>query len=351
MLFAGLFFFAAIALYVVTIWLMRRQERGQVLRLLAALLHRQMPLEASLAALGQAETGAREERLARRLSERLARGEDLPDALRHTGLVGRQQAVALKLAREGGTAAALLARMAEEATQLERRFLQTKALMLYALVMGAVLGLHISFISMFIVPKLEQMLQEMGIKGPRADLLSYSAVLVLALLAWGLLSLTLQTGWLARLLWWRVPLMGTHVRLLEQAAFARNLGRMLAAGATMEQALFEIVSAGAGGKYQRTLLATHADLLRGAAPLEAFRGHGRWRPEVLWALEAIAAGAPPGGCLEEVAQVLEDKASTRLNMLHRVFTPVAILLAAAGVGCIAWTLFSAFESIQRGLLR
>jgi type II secretory pathway component PulF len=176
-------------------------------------------------------------------------------------------------------------------------------------------------------------------------------LLVGVLVLWGIIAFTLQNILIGRFIWWHVPFAGLHFHLLEEAALARNLALMLTSGATLERALQEIVSAHAGGPLQKNLAAVTKALALGVAPARAFRENGKWRPELLWALDALAQGAPPATTLDAVADVLEEKACTRLDRICRVCTPLAIIIAAIGVGVFGWTIFGALEKIEWKLIR
>ena len=341
---------ACIVLLSLTVWAMRRLVRAQFLRLLAALMRRRMPLEPTLQDLGQSQAAQATEMLAGRVAFNLAENATLPEALVEARVLTPQQAVALSVAQEHGAGDKLLALLAERTTRVERRFLQTAALGLYPLLIGGALSLNALFIAVFIAPRLQDMFGEMNLDLQMSNLLTITAATAVVLFLWGVVAASLQNNWVGTRLWWHVPFFGEHFRMNEQAAFARNLGLMLDAGATLEAALEKVVAAMAGGRLQRWLEPIAQALQTGEEPLRAFRANGKWRPEVLWAMESVAGGAPPGKCLEEVAAVLEDKAALRLNLLHRILTPAAILLAAAGVGAAGWTIFHALTQVQQGMM-
>ena len=350
MIIAIVLFFALIFLLGLTLWSMRRLRRAQFLRLLAALMRRRMPLEPSLAGLSAAQSGFEDEALVRKSALQLADGLTLPQTLCALKVLTRQQAVALAIAQEYGAAAALLERLAEHASRIERRFLQTIALTVYPLAMGFVLWLNVSFLVIFIMPKFQQMLYELNVSYQIMDVSWLSYILVGVLVFWGVLAFTLQNILIGRYLWWRVPFAGLHFHLLEQATLARNLALMLSSGAPLERALQEVVGAQAGGPLQKSLAAIARALANGEPPLRAFREHGAWRPELLWALEALAQGAPPGTTLDTVAEVLEDKANVRLNRIQRFCTPIAVIIAAVGVGTLGWTIFGIMAKIDWSLM-
>lgn len=349
--------FLVIALFfllMLTLWAMARLRRAQLLRLLSAFMRRGLPLEPSLEALTELRDGSSHQRLAGGLCKRLAAGEPLGEALRALRVLSPQQAVALRVAEAHGASPALLAQLAAQAIQIERRALKAGALMLYPLITGVPLLFNTLFIYVFILPKFRMMMIEMEIKGVPSveifDLALGCVALVGVLLGWGLLAFSLQFSWLGRKLWWHVPALGTHFRMAEQARLARNMGLMLSAGATLERALGDIELAQAGGPMQRWIERVCGALNEGAPPPQAFSAAGRWREEFLWGLDAVAHGAPPGPAFAQVADVLEEKALARMDALHRVCTPIAVLIAASGVGLLAWTIFSNMTAIQRSMM-
>ncbi|MCY3023845.1 MAG: type II secretion system F family protein, partial [Planctomycetota bacterium] len=156
-----LVFIAVVGLCVMTLGAMKTLWRAQVLRLLGAFMRRGLPLEPALSALGELGCGAGEEPLVRTLAFRLARGQNLAEALREMRVISGQQAVALSLAQEQGAAGGVLAELAARATRGERQALRVRALAVYPLLMGTVLLVNTLFILVFIAPKLEQMFKEM----------------------------------------------------------------------------------------------------------------------------------------------------------------------------------------------
>ncbi|MCY3023846.1 MAG: type II secretion system F family protein, partial [Planctomycetota bacterium] len=191
---------------------------------------------------------------------------------------------------------------------------------------------------------------EMAIEAPVTIPCRYSLCFVGALFAWGLLAACLHSQWLGRRLWWHMPLLGEPFRMDEQAALARNLGLMLDAGATLERAVSEIAAAGAGGPMQHTMARISKALDEGVPPPEAFRAAGRWREEFLWAVDAVSEGVPPRLAFAQVGAVLEDKSASRFDAVYRVCTPLAVLLAAAGVGLLGWTVFNSLAEIARSVM-
>ena len=346
-----LLLFGLAGLAVLVSWAMTRLSRAQVLRTVSLFIRRQMPLEASLLQLTEAHIGSKEERLMRRLTLWLDNGADLPHALCATKIVTRQQSVALAVASEHGCAEALLLRLADQATRVEKRLAVSAISYVYPLAVGGFILVNASFVLIFIMPKFAQMMKE--IETPAGNLIEICPIAVAlawALLGWGLLAWALQLPLLGERLWWHVPWLGTHFRIGAQASLARNLGLMLGSGATLERAIGDIAEAHAGGSLQARIQRIRTALARGDAPVAAFAAAGRWRPELLWAIESISHGAPPDVCLEEVARVLEDKARAHLIRIHRICAPVAFIVSAAGVALLAIAIFSSIVAIEKQMI-
>ena len=349
MLLTGLLF-AQVALLLLVAWAMVKMRRGQVLRILAVILHRQMPLESTLAALSRVRSAASEEKLIRKVVVNMSRGADLPLALSLSNVVTPQQAAVLSVAARHGVADTLMERMADQATKLDRRVAVSEISLVYPLVIGISLIMSSSFLYVFIFPKFEQMIKEMDVTLPYFnDAVNAGMVLIYAMFIWGALAVSLQTPICGRFFWRWVPWFKQHFRLGEQAEFARNLSLVLGSGATLEEALGAITEAEATGPFRGEIRDINEALKRGEPAAEAFQA-AAWRPEFLWGMESVANGVPPGPCLEQVAMVLEDKGRARLERIHSFCMPVATLLTAGGVGLLAYSVFNGIYAMLRGMM-
>jgi type II secretory pathway component PulF len=334
-----LMFWFATSLLGLMLWSMARLRRGQLLCLVAGLTRRGMPLEPSLLAVGQMDSA--EAKLARRVGWLLHGGVALPEALREVRAITRRQVVAVRVALQFGTAGDLLEALARQAIHFEQRAVRAGVAALYPILMAILLGVILLFVRTYIFPKFSMMVGEMsGTKGVAfANMGESSLVFIQALYVWGVVCFTLQASWFARWTWWYVPGLGEHLRMEEEAHWARHLALMLQSGATLEAALAETDREGGAGRLSGRVGRVCRDLENGVPPGEAFRAHGRWRPEFLWALDAVSQGAEPARTFAAVAEVLEQKAEERFNAILRICTPVAVLLSACGVGLLACTLF------------
>jgi len=280
----------------------------------------------------------------------MTRGADLPLALAMSNVVTPQQAAVLNVAVKHGVADRLMERMADQATRLERRVAVSEMSLVYPLTIGAALIITSNFLYLFIFPKFEQMFREMGMTVPFFDdAIGLSMLLLYAMVIWGAIAVTLQTAVCGRCFWRYVPWFKTHFRLAEQAEFARNLSLVLGSGATLEEALAAITGAEATGPFRSEMFRINEALQRGEPAAEAFTA-AKWRPEFLWGMESVAHGVPPGPCLEEVAMVLEDKGRRRLERIHNFCMPVATIITAAGVGMLAYAVFTGLYAVAREML-
>jgi type II secretory pathway component PulF len=342
--------FALSGLLILIGWGMSRLRRGQVLRLLAVIQRRQMPLEATLQALTRARTASNEERVLDKVMVNISRGADLPLALSLSNVVTPQQAIALQVAERRGAGHTLFARLADQATEIERRLAVSEVTLVYPVVIGFALILQVSFLNVFIIPKFQMLFTEMNVTTAHfEDAFAAGHVLLYGMFIWGLLAITLQSQRFGRWFWLRLPGAGQHFRLAEQAAFARNLGLMLGSGATLEESIDAIAQANAAGPFRSEIFGVNDALKRGEPIVGAFES-GAWRPEFMWAIGSIAQGVSPGPCLEQVAMVMEDKAKARLDRIHRVCMPIAMLVTGAGVALVGYSIFHGIAAVARGAL-
>lgn len=341
---------------VLTLWGMYRLRRGVLLRLIAGLSRRNIPLEPALSAVAdRREEAGVGTRLAGRLAFLLQRGWSLPAAMREVRLITPGEVVALQAGLETGTAAGLLDGIAERTSQFDRRLLRVVPFIMYPLGLGLMLLSVTGFLYVFIVPKYLAMFREMGLAAPwEVDLLldwgRYGLWPIAGLFLWGSLLMTVAVYPLGVRLWWQFPIVGHHFRIREQARLARNLGFLLRAGITLERAVEITHVAAAGGRFARQLGHVSEALDCGVPVSKAFVDAGRWRSELLWAIEAAGQGAPPAQTFETVSQVLEARAEASLDSLLRAGTPLMVLLASISVGSLSYAFFGILVSLERSLL-
>jgi type II secretory pathway component PulF len=384
----------ACAVMVLTMRGMYRLRRGVLLSYIAGVTRRDLPLEAALAALsdsrGSTTVGSR---LARRLAYLLQQGWSLPTAMRELRLLASDEVVALNIAQQSGTAAALLDMLAERMVQNSRRFHSIIASIFYPLALGLLLLSFSGSIMVFILPKFESLCKEMNISLDSASAVvyvwhSYGKWPVVGLFMWALFLLTMCVQPIGARVWWHVPLIGKYFRLQEQARLSRSLGFLLQAKVPLEQAIALTNAASAGGRFKRELALVEEYLDSGVPVKDAFRKAvqwppsllktlavacrrflptpcsaikkctsawdfrvpGGWRPEFLWALDSVTNGAQPATTFEAVARVLEDKASVFMQFLLRVGTLLVVLFSAMSVGGLAYCIFGMLSDLQKGLL-
>lgn len=339
-----------IGLFILTLWGMRRFRRGRFLQLLATLMKRRLALEPALADLSHDFEDLHEARMCGQIVGRLQKGYDLPTALRNLRYLDEQQEAALEVAGRHGRTGQLLADLAGEKLGDERRVLRSLVLVLYPFIVGALLLGYGVLTTTFVLPKFERIFTDMEIAVSPMFGSSSAWICVGALLWWGLFSLSMQHRWLGGRLWSRWPVLGTHFHMEAQARIARMLGKMLHAGATLEESLHKGLMTRSAAASEMRLSNIRAQIEAGVPPLEAFRTNGPWREEFLWAWDAIARGAEPRSTLEEVAQVLEEKGEARLRAANRILLPVAVVTAGLGVGSIVYSTFYCLLQIAEKLI-
>lgn len=172
----------------------------------------------------------------------------------------------------------------------------------------------------------------------------------LALGAVGIFSVTLQVPMLARLLWWRVPILGAPARMEAEAGLLHTMALSLQSGATLEDCVRRYAQSGDRGPIIHALRKIDADLQEGVPPQEAFRNNGPWRPELMWALEAISRGAAPEQTCKCVAGVLEDKAEAQLKTMYQICSFTAVIIAGLGAGLLCWNVFDCLTTVQKQML-
>jgi type II secretory pathway component PulF len=333
---------------------MKRLRGNLLLRLLATVSMRGVSIEKALqAASGQRQTGT----LANRLLILLRQGTPLSSALQTAGIIGAHEEVALRIAGTYGIIDRLLTVLVVSRQRADARFRRMLPIGLYPVLLGVILGGLLFFIGRLICPFLGKMISTLTssqqISPGREFILSVPDMSFLVggtLVLWGVVLISLQAEFFYYRFWRRVPGLGTHFELWRQARLAGRLSLLLGAGATLESALASMADLSRKEPVSPALAPVLERLRHGVAPRAAFSSAGSWRPEFLWALDAVSQGAPPTTTFQTVATVMEEKGDARLRAISRYGMPVAVLVAGLGVGSLAYMVFDAFRIIQEALL-
>lgn len=236
--------------------------------------------------------------------------------------------------------------------QQERDFdLRSKArgAMIYPSIIISALLIIVTFMMIFVVPKIIGVLTQYSVKLPLATrvligvstfLLHYGLylvpVLVLVVIGFQRWKRTKRGKWVWDSFVLRLPRVGGIVKEFNVARFSRSLTSLLRSGIAIDQALDLAASVTANSHYQRAARSGIKFVRRGIPLAEVMKGHAKLYP--VMASRMVEVGEKSGkldSMVGRVATFYEKSVSTSLENLSSVIEPVLLLSIGLVVGFIA----------------
>jgi general secretion pathway protein F len=337
------------------------RDRVLFTRALATLAGAGLPLDRTLALLGETAGRRSVRAVSGRLLEAVRSGASLSDAL--DAEASAFPPLYRAVVRAGEAGAALDVALARLADSLEdaarRRGALVSALVYPAFLLASAVG-AVAILLGYVVPSFEPLLDEAGVEPPAvtravvalgALVRDWWAAIALGLaLAFALARLGLVLSPAARLAWHRAllatPLLGGLWRRFETARLARLLGTLMQNGVALAPAL-----ALARGALSNRAFAAEMD--RVIPQVEAGRGlaqpfaEGEVLPPL--ARQLLRVGEESGRLVEmllKTADIYEDEAARALDRLLSLLTPLMTLLMGGVVAVIVSSILLALLSIN-----
>ncbi|MBN9520358.1 type II secretion system F family protein [bacterium] len=285
------------------------------------------------------------DRLLADLSARLETGEPLSAALRDTpGVAAREVRLAAAVGEATGAVGPALRGADRE--RWSAAWLEVAPRLLYPLLVLLFVSALTTFLMVFIVPRFKKIFDEFGQPLPESTqhlvaaweavedflpLIAPGVVLLLTALAAVVANPTLR---------WHTPLLGRLYRWGVQAEVLRTLGRLLAVGQTVPQALaFLGESRDLPAVVRRRVAAAAAGVGRGD-PLDASLRAARLRPAPMAPLvRASERVLRLPWALVELGDHLAGRAFRVVRRLSLVLSPLLVLAVGAVVAFIALAMF------------
>lgn len=328
-----------------------------------ALLTAGIPLAESLAALHERESRPAVQQVLAGLLGALREGHPLSAALAARPETFPELYIAtIRAAERTSDLASALGRYIAYQRQLEFVRDRLVAAALYPLLLLVVGGAVMLFLLVFVVPRFARVFETVG-----SDLPWMSRLL----LDWGhwiegqggvVTGLALGAGfglfaflrrpatWAAALrVAWRLPRVGTHLRIFELARFYRTLGMLLRGGIPVVAAMGMVDGLLSPG-LRPGLICAVAEVREGHGFAAALSAHGLATPVALRMLAVGERAGNLGEMLERAAEFHEEENARWLEVVTRLAGPLLMLVIAVAVGLILVMLylpiFQVAESIQ-----
>jgi general secretion pathway protein F len=330
----------------------RPQDVAVLTRQLGTLLKAGIPLAESLAALIEQADSEKLQRTLADIRTKVNEGTTLGDALANHPKIFTELYINMVRAGEAaGNLEQVLGRLAEFLDGQVRLVGKVRSALTYPVVM-AVVGLGITAMLMIVVvPNISQIFADTGKALPwNTRLLIFTSGIMSEF--WWLLLLLLIGGIYGFRRWKRTPkgkerwdrwvlkiwVVGSLVRMIAIARFARTLGTMLAAGVPLLRTL-EIVRPILGNTLLMAVIDDARRAIReGESVADPLQKSGQFPPVVT---RMIAVGERSGqleSMLETVADAYETEVDLRVGRLTSLMEPLIILAMGGMVGFIVFSI-------------
>lgn len=336
-----------------------RKDLLGVTQQLASLVGAGIPLDRSLGILEELNSNAKLREVLGNVHRDVTGGASLAEAFgNHPRVFPPIYINMVQVGETGGVLHTILVRLAEFMAQMEelRSFVVTS--MMYPLVLLLVGGSSVTFLMTAVIPRFVGILEGMGEAVPLPTLILIRTsdairdywwvaglVLVVVVLATRYWRQT-ESG---RLGWDRIrmatPGVGTVVRKLAVARFARTLGTLSSSGVPILEALFIVKDVVDNEVISRAILRLHGRVREGEGIAGPLADTGVF-PSM--AIHMITVGEETGrldSMLHQVADIYETDVRTSIQRLTALLEPIMILFMAVLVGFIVLSLVSAIMSV------
>jgi len=139
-------------------------------------------------------------------------------------------------------------------------------------------------------------------------------------------------GWLGEKLW-RIPAIGSRMRLYQLARFYRTLGMLLRGGTPVVTAL-DMASGLLAPTLQPSLARAREEIREGRAISEAMSGHGLTTPVSLRMLRVGERSGRMDEMMDRIAGFLDDEIARWVDWFTRLFEPLLMVFIGLIIGVI-----------------
>ena len=329
---------------------------------LAAAMRQHLPLPAALEA-AACGAGGKSAGFLWRVALRLVQGLSLEESIRQGCPVFPGYALGLIAAAErAGRLPATLDSLEAELIRRRQERLRLVPATAYALAVFGFMGVVLTVLAVFVLPKFHDIFLDQGRSMPAAaEFLGRHALEVLAA-AGVALAILLAVAWApflvrrtGRLPWlcvlgdlarWRLPLLGRLERARSRLQLVQWLRLALEGGRTLEESLDGALNLDVNLFYRARLKKWLDRVRSGQDPARSARSAGIGRM-IAWALDEQTHRGDVVGSLAMLESICRANLNYRARVAQMVAIPLVILLLAGTVGVVVFSLFESFAAMIR----
>ncbi len=317
---------------------------------LHTLLEAGIPLDQAIQAAAEQTTNQKFKEVLLDIYHNIQRGQSLYSSLAHHQQYFSNFYLSLiKVGETSGKLDSVLSYLLEQQERDYELLIKARGAMIYpCIILGAMLTM-VTFMMIFVIPKVTSLLQEYKVDLPLATKILIIVSNILSNFGLILLPLLIILFWLFRRFirtpqgswWWdglllNLPWLNQIIKEFNLARFARAMSSLLKSGMVIDQAL-ELSSAVVGNaRYRKSIQASVGFVQKGISITEVFSGYPKLYPPITSRM--IEVGERSGKLdymLGRLANFYEKTISNTLSNITAIIEPVLLLSIGLGVGFIA----------------
>ena len=349
----------------------KRTVKGKSLmtftRQLATLIDAGLPLLRGLTVLAKQEKDVVLKNTINQLADAVQGGSTLSESLaQHPRIFNKLYINMVKAGELGGMLELVLIRLAEFQEKAQKIKNKVVSAMLYPVIVLCIAITIMGFLLVFIVPKFEQIFDEMlGGKPlpvltrfviatsntvkqafwPPSNLLITVAILGMAILGYMMISRSAWGSAMVDKIKLKVPLFGDLLLKSAISRFSRTLGTLVSSGVPILQAL-HITRETAGNEVVADAISkVHESVKEGDSIVQPLEASGVFPPMVISMIDVGEETGRLPEMLLKIAEVYDDEVDNAVAGLTALLEPIMIVLLAVVVGTIVIALFLPLISI------
>ncbi len=340
-----------------------QEETAAVTRQLATLLKAGLPLAEALMATAEQQDHAHLGRILREVRAAVIEGDALAVAMReHPRIFSRLVSDSVEIGERSGRLAWVLEQLAEYQEKQARLQSRLQGALAYPLLMVLVGSGVLAFLMVTVVPKVTQMLVELGQQLPLPSLILIRTSAFLSAWWWLLALLLVLLGfWLRRYLatpdgrlkWDRLqlslPLIGRVRRQVEAARWSRTLATLLAGGMPLLAALEVVRDLTENRVFVGVMVEAVRSVREGEGLATCLGRGGIFPPMVRRMVEVGERSGELSAMLQQVAATLEHQLETTLDAMLSLIEPLLILLMGGMIGFVVLAVLLPIFQASQGL--
>ena len=339
----------------------RAQDVAVFTRQLATLLKAGIPLAEGLGALCEQSSNHTFETILAEIRQRVNEGGSLAEAMGlHPAVFPTLYTNMVRSGEASGNLDSVLARLADFLDAQHALRTKVQGAIFYPVIMMVLGSVIVGILMVVVVPKITDVFEDMGKALPWNTRLLIFAADIASNYWWALIVAMGGGIWGARRWartafgrnfldrqWLRLPVVGSLLRFVAVARFARTLATMLASGVPVLTAL-EIVKKVLNNTVLEKVVEEARDAIREGESIAAPLKRSKQFPPMM--CHMVAVGERSGqleAMLENVATAYERDVEAKMARLTTLLEPLMIVAMAVGVGFIVFSILSPILDMQQ----